>query len=113
MAKTYMKIVGAIFVLVGVVGFFFPFHGLLSLTHTHNLVHILTGLVALAVSGSNEKSILFAKIFGVIYLLVAVIGLFTRDVLGLIILEPADTIIHFVFAIVSMVIGGIGYHSED
>jgi len=113
MAKKFMKILGTVLVLAGIAGFIFPFHGLLSLTMTHNVFHILTGVLALAVSGNNERSILFARFFGIVYLIVAVLGLFTRDVLGLIILEPLVTFIHFAIAILALVIGFKSVNSKS
>jgi preprotein translocase subunit Sss1 len=81
MARTFMKVLGAVLVLVGIVGFFIPFTGLLDLTFTHNLIHLVTGIAALAVSGSSKNSVLLAKVFGVVYLLVGVLGLFVTDVM--------------------------------
>jgi uncharacterized membrane protein HdeD (DUF308 family) len=105
MARTFMKVLGAVLVLVGIVGFFIPFTGLLDLTFTHNLIHLVTGIAALAVSGSAKNSVLFSKVFGVVYLLVGVLGLFVTDVMGLIHLMPADNVIHFVVAIAALYIG--------
>ena len=47
MAKTVCKILGVVFVLVGLCGFAAP--GLLGahLTPVHNVVHIVSGLIAL------------------------------------------------------------------
>lgn len=105
MAKIFMKFLGVVLVLVGVVGFFVPFTGLLDLTITHNLIHLVTGIAALAVSGNSKNSALFAKVFGIVYLLVGVLGLFVTDIMGLIHLMPADNIIHFVIAIAALYFG--------
>jgi hypothetical protein len=48
---------------------------------------------------------LVAKIFGYVYLVVGILGLFINDVLGLIHLTLVDTIIHFVVAIIALYVG--------
>lgn len=113
MAKSIMKIFGAVLVLVGIVGFFVPFTGLLDLTLAHNLVHLASGIIFLAVSGSDKNSVLTAKIFGIVYLLVAVLGLITTDVLGLITLDAADTAIHFVLTIGLLLAGFKGQSNHS
>jgi hypothetical protein len=113
LAQWFMKIVGVVLVLVGIVGFFIPFTGLLDLTPAHDIVHLATGAVFLGVSGSEKNSVLAAKIFGAVYLLVAVLGLFTRDVLGLVMLMPADTVLHFIIAVAALVVGFGGKAKES
>lgn len=105
MARTFMRIVGIVLVVVGIAGFAVPLNGLMNLTPAHDVVHLLTGAIALLVSGSQKNSVLYAKIFGVVYLLVAGAGLFTSNLLGLIPLMPADTVLHFVLAVAALWIG--------
>ncbi len=76
MAKTIAKILGIVFVLVGLLGFVMP--GLLGahLTTTHNIVHLLSGAVALyfGFAGSLAAARLFCIIFGIVYGLLGVCG---------------------------------------
>src|ERR1700730_1137389 len=105
MVKGFMRIVGIILIVVGIVGFITPLTGILDLTPTHNLIHLVTGILAYAVSGNFKGSVTAAKIFGVIYLLVGIVGLFTNDLFGLIMLMPLDTVIHFLIGFVSLYLG--------
>jgi hypothetical protein len=77
MAKTICKILGVVFLLVGVVGF--ASQGLLGahLTPPHNVVHILSGVVALyfGFAGSLSGAKTFCLVFGVVYLALGVLGL--------------------------------------
>jgi len=77
MAKTVCKILGVVFLLVGVVGFASP--GLLGahLTPIHNVVHIVSGVVALYLgfAGSLSGAKIFCLVFGVVYLGLGVCGL--------------------------------------
>jgi hypothetical protein len=76
MAKLVCKILGVVFVLVGLAGFAAP--GLMGthLSLAHNAVHIISGAVALyfgfAGSESGARSFCFA--FGAVYLLLGIVG---------------------------------------
>src|SRR3982751_3017090 len=76
MAKTICKILGVVFLLVGVCGFIMP--GLLGthLSFAHNLVHIISGIIALYLgfAGSLSGARMFCIIFGLVYLLLGVVG---------------------------------------
>ena len=76
MAKTICKILGVVFILVGIAGFVQP--GLLGthLSLAHNLVHIVSGAVALyfGFAGSASGARTFCLLFGVVYLLLGIVG---------------------------------------
>ena len=76
MAKTICKLLGVAFILVGILGFVAP--GLLGLhlTLAHNLVHLVTGAVALYLgfSGTLAAARLFCIVFGLVYVLLGVAG---------------------------------------
>ncbi len=77
MAKTVCKLLGVVFVLVGICGFFAP--GLLGahLNTPHNVVHIVSGLIALyfGFAGSLSGAKGFCLVFGVVYLALGILGL--------------------------------------
>lgn len=76
MAKTICKILGVVFLLVGLVGFVMP--GILGmhLSVVHNLVHIISGAIALYLgfAGSLSAARMFCIAFGIVYLLLAICG---------------------------------------
>jgi hypothetical protein len=76
MAKTLCRILGIVFILVGIIGFLAP--GLLGmhLSLAHNLVHIISGALALyfGYAGTLSGARLFCMVFGVVYLLLGVVG---------------------------------------
>ena len=76
MAKTICKILGVVFILVGIVGFVAP--GLLGmhLSLAHNLVHIISGALALyfGFAGTLSGARLFCIVFGVVYGLLGLAG---------------------------------------
>ena len=76
MAKTVCKILGVVFLLVGIAGFVSP--GMLGthLSLAHNLVHIISGAIALyfGFAGSASGARTFCLVFGAVYLLLGVVG---------------------------------------
>ena len=77
MAKTVCKILGVVFLLVGLAGFVSP--GLLGahLTLPHNIVHIVSGAIALYLgfAGSLSGAKAFCLVFGVVYLALGILGM--------------------------------------
>ena len=77
MAKTVCKILGVVFLLVGVVGFVSPNLLGAHLTSAHNVVHLVSGAVALyfGFAGTLSAAKMFCLVFGVVYLGLGVLGL--------------------------------------
>ena len=77
MAKTICKVLGVVFLLVGVVGFAAPTLLGAHLTPPHNVVHIVTGVIALyfGFAGTLSGAKAFALIFGLVYLGLGFLGL--------------------------------------
>ena len=77
MAKTVCKVLGVVLVLVGIVGFLSP--GLLGahFSPAHNVVHIVSGLIALyfGFKGSLSGAKAFSIVFGVVYLGLGILGM--------------------------------------
>lgn len=77
MAKTVCKILGVVFLLVGLAGFVAPRLLGAHLTGAHNAVHIVSGAIALyfGFAGTLSGAKMFSLIFGVVYLALGVLGL--------------------------------------
>ena len=77
MAKTVCKILGVVFLLVGVIGFVAPDLLGAHLTPAHNAVHIISGAIALyfGFAGTLSGAKIFSLVFGVVYLALGVLGL--------------------------------------
>ena len=76
MAKTVCKILGVVFLLVGVIGFAAPNLLGAHLTPIHNVVHIVSGAIALYLgfAGTLSAAKTFCLIFGVVYLALGILG---------------------------------------
>lgn len=101
-ARLAAIVLGIVFVLIGLLGFFNnPVLGLFLVNPAHNVVHLVSGLVLLAGAYSSLGSGLALKIIGIVYALVAVLGFFSGDMLlGIIAMNDADRWLHVVLAVV-------------
>lgn len=76
MAKTASTLIGIVFILVGIVGF--VKHDMLGahLSMAHNVVHLVSGAIALyfGTKGTLAQAKAFALIFGIVYLGLGVAG---------------------------------------
>ena len=77
MAKTVCKILGVVFLLVGVVGFVAPRLLGAHLSPAHNVVHIVSGIIALyfGFAGTLAGAKIFALVFGVVYMALGILGI--------------------------------------
>ena len=114
MLKTIALLFGVVFLVVGILGFVpavTPNQMLLGIFHVntaHNVVHLLSGVLALGAGMSSAAyARLYFRLFGIVYALVAVLGFLAGNgmVLGLISNNMADTALHVVIALVALALG--------
>lgn len=117
MLKKAATAVGVVFLLIGVLGFTpLAFEsdgvrkllGLFQVDGTHNLVHVLSGLVFLAAASQERWSRLAFQVFGVVYALVTAVGFMVGNggsVLGLFHVNTADNLLHLVLALAFLYLG--------
>jgi uncharacterized membrane protein HdeD (DUF308 family) len=105
MLKNVMRVLGVVFVLIGLAGFFNPLPDQLHLTAPHNWGHLVSGLIFLGVSNYEEYSRWVARIFGIVYGLTAILGLFVHDIFGLVMATPTVEVIHFILAAITLYTG--------
>jgi Domain of unknown function (DUF4383) len=80
----------------------------------HNIVHIVSGLVLLAAFRRRGPAKAVAIAFGVVYGIVALIGLIDgNDVLGIIPINAADSALHIALAALGIVAGLVSRGDED
>ena len=116
-AQWYCLLGGAALLLAGILGFLADsafdtgngidgdkLLGIFEVNGFHNLVHIASGLLLLSVFRNRTAAKTVALAFGVVYGLVALIGLIDgSDVLGLIPVNPADNILHIALSLAGIV----------
>jgi len=110
--KTIALVFGIVFLLIGVLGFVPALTpggallGLFMVNGLHSIVHLLFGVLGIAASLTG----LYNRAGGVIYLLLGVLGLIPALVpngmlLGLVMINPADNVLHLVIGAVLAYVG--------
>ncbi len=108
MAKTIMMVAGVVFVVIGILGFFNnPILGIFAVDTLHNLVHIVSGVLAFVFASQGESQARkFAMILGIVYALVTILGFIGGGhILGLIVSNSADNFLHLVLTVVFLFVG--------
>jgi hypothetical protein len=113
MAKTIAKIMGVVLLLVGILGFTHvldPLGAHIGPGHAaHNMVHLVSGVIALyfGFSGTLGGAKTFCTVFGLVYLLLGIVGLGMGDLhIGPLLLGKVDHGIHLVVGALFLV-GGL------
>jgi hypothetical protein len=112
-ARGYAALVGVVLIAVGLIGFvdnpLVGRTGLFTTDTIHNLVHIVSGAIALAISfGRTESAVSNGLIgFGVLYAVVFVLLLVSPTMFGILTVpvNGADHVLHAALAIVSLAVG--------
>jgi hypothetical protein len=112
--KTIAIVFGIVFAAVGLLGFVPALNpggkllGIFDVNAAHNIVHLATGIIALAVGfASDRASKIFFQVFGIVYAAVAALGFFYGDalLLGIVSNNLADTWLHVVIAVIALYLG--------
>jgi Domain of unknown function (DUF4383) len=114
-AQIYALVIGLTLVAAGILGFFYSASfstgdgterdavlGLLDVNGWHNIVHLASGAIGLAVVGSYAGARAYAFGLGAVYVLVVVLGLIAGDgdeIFNLIPINTEDNVLHALIAI--------------
>jgi hypothetical protein len=116
-ARLYATLVGAVLVVAGIIGFFYEasfatgdsvvsddVFGLLAVNGWHNVVHILFGLLGLAMAGTTQSARLYCLFSGVVYLVLTIWGFAVvddgiGDLIGLVPVNTEDNILHLILSL--------------
>ena len=109
-AQLYALIFGLVLVAAGILGFFYDSTfesgddasrdavlGILDVNGWHNIVHVASGVVGLAVAGSYSNARLYALGFGGVYILVAILGFIYGngdEIFDIIPVNTEDNVLH-------------------
>jgi len=116
MTKQLSIVFGAVFVLVGMLGFVdnpvIGPAGIFETNQAHNMAHLLIGAVMLIAGFASERAaFLSLTIFGAVYLLLAIMGFAaigtegSTMLLGMVHVNGADNWLHVVLAVVLLAAG--------
>lgn len=110
MARTVAAVFGAVYVLIGILGFIPPLVtgsapagmesasgnllGIFPINAVHNVVHLVIGAALLYGATATATAIMVMKVVGATYILVGVLGFIAPDGFGLLPLGGADILLH-------------------
>jgi hypothetical protein len=117
-AQLYALIFGLVLVAAGILGFFYDSTfesgddasrdavlGILDVNGWHNVVHIASGVVGLAVAGSYANARLYALGFGAIYVVVAILGFIYGngdEIFDIIPVNTEDNVLHALIGVAGL-----------
>ena len=118
-AQTYALVIGLALTAAGIVGFLYSssfgepgkvddVFGILDVNGWHNLVHLATGLVGLAVFRSYAGARVYAIGAAAVYTLVGIWGLVIGDgesILGFLPVNTEDNVLHLLIAFAGLLAG--------
>jgi Domain of unknown function (DUF4383) len=120
-ARRFAQVFGAIYVLIGIVGFFITGFGdfatsegrtliLFDINPLHNIVHLVVGIAFLAASRVEATARTVSALVGAVYLAVGLLGLFIagNDDLNLLALNQADNVLHLLSGAIALYFGLAG-----
>ncbi len=119
-ARLYATLVGGALVIAGIVGFFYNGHfgsgadafgndqsvkvfGILAVNGWHNLFHIATGLIGLAVAGFAARQ--YALAVGLLYVVLAIWGFALgtgHNLLGIVPVNTEDNFLHLLLGLLGL-----------
>jgi hypothetical protein len=120
LAQIWALTLGTVLVVVGLVGFLVePSFAtgdsaqrgtliLFDINGWHNVVHLLSGVVGLAMAGTAARARLFSIGYGIVYVLVTILGFAVGDgglLLSIIPINTADNVLHLAVALTGIGVG--------
>jgi hypothetical protein len=112
MVRTFALVVGVVFLLLGILGFFMnPLLGIFAVNWAHNLIHLLVGVLGIAAWYYADYARLYCQVLGVFFLVIGIVGFVpgvtTADgmMLGLVQVDYAGNVLHLAVGAVAALFG--------
>jgi len=126
MVKRLAMLFGAVFIVVGVLGFTVPggmqmgdpanaplLLGLFPVNLLHNVVHIAVGVWGLVAGRAYGSAVAYCKLLGFVYLALAALGFVVPTTFGLIPIGGNDIWLHCLLGVVLVSIGFMAKEEES
>lgn len=116
MVKTIALLFGIIYTLVGILGFVTAAGGTFSMSPSnllgyfpinaaHNVVHLVIGIPGLFASRSESAAAGYLKLFGVILIIVGLLGFFWPNPFNVLPIGGIDIALHLVTGVIFVLVG--------
>ena len=118
-SRLFAQIFGAIYLIVGILGFIpgiaqssaaygaggAVLAGLFPVNYLHDVVHLILGIWGLASAGSMARAVSFCRAFAVVLILLGIYGFFSAPTESLVPLGSPDTWLHLVSGVIAAYFG--------
>ncbi len=121
-SKTIALVFGIVYLLIGLLGFLTVptsgnLLGIFTVDTMHNLVHVVVGILGIAVAFLNYTyTRLYFQVFGIVFLLLTILGFVTAPnggmVLGMAMNMP-DHVLHLITAVLLLYFGFVYNEAEQ
>lgn len=111
MMRLLAIILGIAFIFFGVAGFLPAFNqdgllfGFFTSSGMHNIIHIVTGVIAIMAATSDRYARLYFQVIGLLYTAIAIWGFWTGGDLYMMQVQQADNVLHIVIGVIALLIG--------
>ncbi len=116
MTKTIATLFGAIYVIVGILGFIpalggsasmadSSLFGVASVNLLHTIVHLIIGLAGLSGGRTDSGAAAYGKTFGIIVLVIGLLGFVQPNLLGILPIGGDDVWIHLITGAILAYVG--------
>jgi hypothetical protein len=113
-ADTLAKVLGGIFIIVGILGFFpnplVSWRGVFEVDTIHNIIHLVSGGILLAAPYYNSSGMAL-RVIGIVYAIITIIGFISYSALSWMAVNGPDNWLHLVLSAL-MIWGGYMLPSE-
>lgn len=99
------------FIFAGVAGFLPNFtpngflFGVFAIGLMHNIVYLVSGVIAIMAATSYKYAKLYFRVFGIIYAIVAILGFIRGGDLYIMQMNMADNFLHLIISIIALYLG--------
>jgi hypothetical protein len=111
LARTLALVLGAVYLVVGVVGFILlpggegDLLGIFPVNALHNIVHLLIGAALLYGATATTTAVMVSRALGVVLVVIGLLGIAFPDGFGLLPLGGPDILLHIISGLVLLYIG--------
>ncbi len=104
--RLFTVLLGIAFIFAGVGGFLSSFttngllFGIFEVDNLHNIVYLVSGVIAIMASTNYRATKIYLTIFGLIYVIVAILGFWRHGDLFIMHVNMADNILHLVIGLI-------------
>ncbi|WP_270169271.1 DUF4383 domain-containing protein [Paenibacillus sp. SYP-B4298] len=112
--RRFAALSGIVLVLLGIVGLFSNhLLGWFHLHVMHTTIYLLLGVLGLLASSQEGYAYRYSQVIGIGFIVLAVLGIFVKDLFGLMALGLSDHVLHFILGAAGLYFGYVLVESDS